>query len=183
LDPFLALIRQAKRYFVKFCVKTPTTSRCNCRGTLARLLCGCWAAYTSFTCEGGLREVSRCKFATMPGPVHIKASSAQQQSNQLTHGLLLSPRSEDMHSSEKRHDMPIHIGLPPSVASYGRKHTAGYRSILTAISLTGCLIAVSLMAVPLWVLWTNGLFSQGTWKDALVANARPSADRQAFPTE
>lgn len=107
-----------------------------------------------------------------------------QQSTRHVSTPLLSRRGKDMDSPEKHQ---VNSGLPTGVNRIRDLlrflPSTRRRSILTSIVLTGCLLAVSLMALPLWILWTNGSFSDTKWKDALSAKARPSAERKAFPTK
>jgi hypothetical protein len=113
--------------------------------------------------------------------------STHQQDGEQDLDPLLPPQYKDVNPSEdagagSQITSGLHLG-GHSAGLYGSSRAARHRSFLTSVALTGCTLLVLIMAAPLFILWKNGLFSDGGWKHALVGSARPSPNREAFPTE
>lgn len=113
--------------------------------------------------------------------------SAHQRGDEQDLDPLLPPQYKDINSSEEDGVVSqiasgLHLGGDTQTI-YGASRTARHRSFLTSFALTGCTLLVLIMATPLFMLWRNGTFDDGGWKDALAGNTRPRPDREAFPTE
>jgi hypothetical protein len=96
---------------------------------------------------------------------------------------LLPPQYKDITSPNEYAPSPSITGLRlggemPSAGS----RSARRRSVFTSLALTISTLLVLVLAAPLVMLWRNGIFDNGAWKQALGGHL-PRPDHEAFPTE
>lgn len=96
---------------------------------------------------------------------------------------LLPPQYKDIPSPNEYASAPLAGGLRlggEAVPISGRAATR--RSVFTSLALTTSTLLVVILAAPLFMLWRNGIFDDGAWKQALGAH-RLGSDHESFPTK
>ena len=111
------------------------------------------------------------------------ADAAQNARDQQDLDPLLPPEYKNITSADEYATSPSAHGLRlGGEADSAASRAASRRSVFTSLALTTSTLLVVILAAPLFMLWRNGIFDDGTWRQALGAH-RPAPDHGSFPTE
>lgn len=96
---------------------------------------------------------------------------------------LLPPQYKDIASPNDFAPAPSESGLRlGGDVTPTATRAAARRSVFTSLALTASTLLVLILAAPLFMLWRNGIFDDGAWKQALGGHL-PRPDHEAFPTK
>ncbi|GHJ87932.1 hypothetical protein NliqN6_4334 [Naganishia liquefaciens] len=111
------------------------------------------------------------------------ADAAQNARDQQDLDPLLPPEYKNITSADEYATSPSAHGLRlGGEADSAASRAASRRSVFTSLALTTSTLLVVILAAPLFMLWRNGIFDDGAWRQALGAH-RPAPDHGSFPTD